>query len=101
MTTLLSNALEAIHGRVNVSDGGTHPMDKDTINETFNRLHDAGEILVKAEIQDWLIEKGWKDDHADRVASTAQQIGEGKRGIVKDGPCWKEDIVEIWLEGDA
>jgi hypothetical protein len=68
MTKLIINALTAIHKRVNVSDGGTHPMDKDTIHETFNRLHDAGEILIKADIQDWLIDKGWASKHAERVA---------------------------------
>jgi len=96
MTTLLNNALESVHRASNVSDGGTHPNDKDRINETFLLLHQAGEILIKDEIQSWLEEKGWATKHAERIGSTAQQIGEGKSPVVHNGPWWKENIIEIW-----
>jgi len=100
MTKLLENALKSIHRASNVSDGGTHLNDADRIKETFLLLHRAGEILTKDEVQSWLEDNGWATKHAERIGSTAQQIGEGKKPVIRDGPWWKENIIEIWSNED-
>ena len=75
----------------------THSNDMNRAKETFKLLHEHGEILLKSEIVAWAEQNDWKSEDADQLGSLAQQIGEGKKVVVQDGPWWKHGIVERWV----
>lgn len=94
MSPLLEKALEVINRRTNVSTGLCHSNDENAAKEMFLRLHQAGEILLAVEISSWAQSHGWRQKDADELGALAQQIGMGKTHHIKDGPWWKEDIIE-------
>ena len=66
--------------------------------EMFKRLHEAGEILIAAEISSWAVINGWQADDARALGALAQQIGMGKKVRITDGPWWNADILETLLK---
>lgn len=98
METVLQKALEAITSRTNLSSGLTHPNDMNAAKEMFKRLHLSGVTLLANEISSWAQMNGWIKKDADELGALAQQIGMGKRVQIKDGPWWKEDILEIIIK---
>ena len=94
MTPLLEKVLEVLNSSVNISTGLSHPNDMNKAKELFKRLHKYEEILLKSEITSWAIEHGWSERHANELGSLAQQIGEGKRVIIRGGPYWNDNIIE-------
>jgi hypothetical protein len=99
MTTALRNALEALTKAVTLATGLTHSNDKNRAKETFKILHDNGEILLKQEIEAWALCNGWMAQDADQLGSLAQQIGEGKKVTIENGPWWIENIYRHWNGG--
>jgi hypothetical protein len=67
--------------------------------EMFVRLHDAGEILLAEDIQNFAQSLGWQENDANELGGLAQQIGMGKNAIISDGPWWSDNIIEI-LQGE-
>lgn len=98
METLLHKALEAITSRTNLSTGLTHPNNMNAAKEMFKRLHLSGVTLPANEISSWAQMNGWRAKDADELGRLDQQIGMGKRVRIKDGPWWKEDILERIIE---
>lgn len=98
MENILQKALEAITSRTNLSTGLTHPNDMNAAKEMFKRLHSEGVILFANEISSWAQMNGWKTKDAEELGALAQKIGTGKRVIIKDGPWWKEDVLEAMLQ---
>lgn len=98
MTPLLEEALKAINSSVNVSTGLTHPNDKNRAKELFKRLHEVGEVLLANEIESWAVMSGWQKDDASELGSLAQQIGMGKKVIIKGEPWWGGNIIKILKE---
>jgi predicted NUDIX family NTP pyrophosphohydrolase len=96
MTTALVSALQALTGAVNLATGLTHDNDKNRAKETFKILHDNGEILFKQDIEAWALCHGWKAEDADQLGSLAQQIGEGKKVSITNGPWWTEGVYRRW-----
>ena len=94
MENLTKKALESIHNSINVSTGLNHSNDKNRVKEMFKRLHEAGEILLANEIEDWATSKGWRDKDAEELGALGQQISMGKAPKISDGPWWAEDILE-------
>ncbi len=94
METVLLKALEAITSRTNLSTGLTHPNDMNAAKEMFKRLHLSGVTLLANEISSWAQMNGWGTKDAEELGELAQQIGMGKKVKIKDGPWWKEDILE-------
>ena len=99
LTRLLVNALKDLSRRCNKSDGGAHPWDRNRIKETFLLLHKAGVILGKVEVASWLEYYGWPGKHAIRLGQIAQEIGEGKKPVIKHGPFYHDDIIHYWMNG--
>lgn len=99
LTILLANALKDLSRRCNKSDGGTHPLDKNRIKETFLRLHKAGVILGKDEVGCWLEYLGWPRKHAERLGKIAQKIGEGMEPVINDGPYYDDNVIDYWMKG--
>lgn len=97
LVQLLVHALEDLSSRCNKSDGGTHPSDKNRIKEAFLRLHKAGVVLEEAEVQCILEYHGWVRKHAKRIGKIAQDIGEGKKPVIKYGPHYHDRIIEEWM----
>ncbi len=95
MTPLVEEALKSINSRTNISTGLSHPNDMNAAKEMFLHLHNAGEVLLAAEIQAFAEFTGWSKKDAEELASLAQQIGMGKEPAIADGPWWKPDIIEI------
>jgi hypothetical protein len=95
MSPLVEAALKSINSRTNISTGLSHPNDMNAAKEMFVHLHNAGEILLAAEIQSFAASTGWHAKAADELGSLAQQIGMGKKPRISDGPWWKPDIIEI------
>ncbi len=95
MSPLLEAALKSINSRTNISTGLSHPNDLNAAKEMFVHLHNAGEILLAAEIQAFAESTGWQTKDAEELGSLAQQIGMGKKPRISDGPWWKADIIEI------
>lgn len=100
MSPILTKALQAITDRTNLSTGLTHPNDMNAAKEMFVLLHDAGEILLEAEIESWASSNGWQPSDAKELGALAQQIGNGKKPRIKDGPWWREDIISSFTEAD-
>lgn len=98
MSPLVEKALLAINTRTNISTGLSHPNDKNAAKEMFKLLHEAGEILLKNEIENWAMSNGWNNKNAEELGALAQQIGMGKLVVIKDGPWWKENILEIIMD---
>ena len=97
LTQLLVCALEDLSVRCNKSDGGTHPLDRNRIKEAFRHLHEAGVVLEKAEVQCLLEYHGWVRNHAKRIGKIAQDIGEGKKPVIKHGPHYHDHIIQEWM----
>lgn len=64
--------------------------------EMFVPLHQAGEILLANEIESYAVMHGWKSDDAKELAQLGSQIGMGKKPRIKDGPWWKDGLIEQW-----
>ncbi len=95
MTPLLREALKTISSSINISTGLTHPNDKNRVKELFKHLHEKGEVLLANEIEEWTVTNGWQKNDANELGALAQQIGMGKKVIIKDGPWWSEKIIKI------
>jgi hypothetical protein len=99
LTNLLGHALIDLSRRCNKSDGGTHPLDRNRIKETFLLLHKAGVILGKDEVGCWLEYLGWPRKHAERLGKIAQEIGEGMKPVIKEGPFYDDKVINYWMNG--
>lgn len=95
MTPLLQEALKTISSSVNISTGLTHPNDKNKVEELFKCLHEEGEVLLANEIEEWAATNGWQKKDANELGTLAQQIGMGKKVVIKGRPWWGEKIIEI------
>lgn len=93
MSPVVEKGLEAITSRTNLSTGLTHPNDMNAAKEMFVLLHQAGEILLSAEIEPWAAGHGWQSKDAKELAALGEQIGMGKRPRIKDGPWWKDGLI--------
>lgn len=98
LTQLLVNALKDLSTRCNKSDGGTHPSDRNRIKDAFLRLHKAGVILEKEEVQCLLEYFGWARKHAEKIGKIAQKIGKGMKPVIKHGPHHHDRIIEEWMD---
>jgi hypothetical protein len=96
MSPLLEQALKSLHSRINVSTGLGHPLDEDAAKEMFKMLAGQGEVLQKADIENWAVSKGWNPKHAGELGELGQKIGEGKRVQIKNKGRWKPGIVDTW-----
>ena len=94
MATIVEEAIKILSETVNVSTGLSHPNDMNKAKELFGILHGKGEILLKPEIESAALSHGWNQADADELGSLGQQIGEGKKPRIKDGPWWQSDIYE-------
>lgn len=92
MTPLLKAALEALNIRVNVSAGGTHPLDDSIKKSVFKWLKNEGEILNQDEIREWAVNNDWSDRHALELGKLAQKIGDGARVQIKYPDCISEEF---------
>jgi hypothetical protein len=97
LVQLLVHALEDLSSRCNKSDGGTHSSDRNRIKDAFLRLHKAGVVLEEGEVQCILEYQGWVRKHAKRIGKIAQDIGEGKKPVIKHGPYYHDRIIEEWM----
>ena len=95
MSPLVYKALAEITSRTNLSTGLVHPNDKNAAKELFKRLHDAGFALDDGAVSTWAKSNGWRAKDADELGSIAGRIGAGKRVVIKDGPWWSENILDI------
>jgi hypothetical protein len=98
LVQLLVNALKDLSSHCNKSDGGTNPSDKNRIKDAFQRLHKAGVILEKEEVQCMLEYFGWARKHAERIGKIAQDIGKGKKPVIKHGPHYPDNIIQEWMD---
>lgn len=98
LVQLLLHALEDLSMHCNMSDGGTHPLDRNRIKEAFQRLHKAGVDLEKAEVQYLLEYLGWARKHAVKIGKIAQDIGQGKKPVIKHGPYYRDSIIQEWMD---
>jgi hypothetical protein len=94
MSPTIENAIKTLSSAVNISTGLNHPNDMNKARELFDILHKNGEVLLKSEIADYAISHGWRAADADELGSLAQQIGEGKPSLFKNGPWWAADIYQ-------
>ncbi len=94
MNSKIEKGLEKITKRTNLSSGLSHPNDKNAAKEMFLRLHLAGEILLAEEIASWAAAHGWQSADAGELGALGQQIGDGKKPLIKDGPWWKDDVLD-------
>lgn len=99
LTELLVNALKDLSRHCNISDGGTHPSDRNRIKEAFLRLHKAGVVLEEEEVQCLLEHLGWGSKHAKRIGKIAQDIGKGMKPVIKYGPHYHDHIIQEWMNG--
>ena len=99
MSPILSQALQAITDRTNLSTGLTHPNDKNAAKEMFLLLHNSGEILLANEIESWAAANDWQASDAKELGALGEQIGTGKKPRVSGGPWWREGILSTF--GDA
>jgi hypothetical protein len=88
--------LEAITARTNLSNGLTHPNDMNAAKEMFVLLHQAGELLLHGEIESYAVSHGWRAADAKELGALGAQIGTGGKPRIKDGPWWKEGLIEQW-----
>lgn len=94
MSPIVERGLQAITNRTNLSTGLGHSNDMNAAKEMFVRLHQAGEVLLAQEIATWASGHGWKPKDAEELGQLGAQIGMGKKPRIKDGPWWKDDIIE-------
>ena len=102
MSPIVEKGLAAITNRANLSTGSAHPNDMNAAKEMFTLLHGAGEILLANEIESWAAGNGWQLKDAAELSELGAQVGMGKKPRIKDGPWWREDIIERFkAEADA
>ena len=94
MNPIVLSALKAITDRSNSSTGLAHPNDMNAAKDMFRLLHEADEVLLGSEISAWAAMNGWQSEDATELGNLAQQIGMGKKPRIKDGPWWKDGIIE-------
>lgn len=94
MSPIVEKGLAAITSRTNLSTGLAHPNDMNAAKEMFVLLHSAGEVLLADEIGSWAAAHGWQPKDAAELGKLGAQIGMGKKPRIKDGPWWREDIIE-------
>ena len=100
MSPIVQKGLAAITDRTNLSTGLTHPNDMNAAKEMFVLLHKAGEILLANEIESYAAMNGWQPGDAEELGQLGAQIGQGKKSRIKDGPWFKEGLIEQWqVEG--
>lgn len=96
MSPVVTKGLEAITARTNLSTGLTHPNDMNAAKEMFLLLHQAGEILLANEIESYALGHGWQAADAKELGELGAQIGMGKKPRIKDGPWWKDGLIQEW-----
>lgn len=96
MNSVVTKGLEAITSRTNLSTGLSHSNDMNAAKEMFLLLHEAGEILISEEIESYAVSNGWSAKDANELAQLGGQIGMGKKPRIKDGPWWKDGLIEQW-----
>lgn len=101
MSPVVKKGLQAITSRTNLSTGLTHPNDKNAAKEMFLLLHQAGEILLAADIESFAQSNGWQPADAKELGQLGAQIGMGKKPRIKDGPWWKDGIVKEWQDSPS
>lgn len=96
MSKVVENAIKSLNSTVNISTGLSHPNDMNRVREMFAILHNNGEVLLKKEIEALAQSQGWSAEDADELGSLGQQIGEGKKVRIEEGPWWGPDIYANW-----
>ena len=96
MSPIVQKGLAAITDRTNLETGLTHPNDMNAAKEMFLLLHQAAEILLANEIVSYALMNGWQPGDAKELGKLGEQIGQGKKPRIKDGPWFKDSLVEEW-----
>lgn len=93
MNIILENALKLLTSSVNTSIGLSHPNDLNRAKDLFVILHEHDIELRCSEISLWASNNGWNTKDARQLGILAQNIGEGKRVMIRNrGGWWKNDI---------
>ena len=94
MNAIINEAVKTLSSTVNVSTGLNHPNDMNKARELFKILHENKEVILKSDVSAAAQANGWNQDDADELGSLAQQIGEGKKPRISNGPWWASDIYD-------
>lgn len=97
MNLLTELVLKRIDIRVNRATGILHPNDESFVKTMFKWLYKQGESLNSDEISRWAIEHNWPAKHAKELGDLGENIGNGKRVVIKNPPSFKENYFEDLL----
>jgi hypothetical protein len=96
---VVTEAMEDLTARVNLSTGIGHPSDRSAAVAMFGLLQDAGEPYEPAEIRAWATAHGWRPDHARRLAEIGEKFKAGRRVQGRGrGTAWSADVLARWRE---
>jgi len=98
LSELLKRSIAALSGIVNVSTGLSHPLDESRAKELFKALRAEKEPLPYDTVKELALSNQWPERHASRLAELAQNIGEGKRVVIKSPRGWGEPTVSRLIE---
>lgn len=102
MSDLLKLSIETLSSIVNVSTGFTHPMDNARAKGLLKALHDDGERLTYAEVEQLALANNWPARHATSLAELAERIRKGDRVRVEYDHDWGElTVARIKAEMEA
>jgi len=94
MSKIVIEAVATLSSTVNISTGLSHPNDMNKAKELFRILHQGGEMILKSDVVNEALARGWSASSAEELGSLAQQIGEGKNPRIDGGPWWAANIYE-------
>jgi hypothetical protein len=93
---VVQEALRDLTGRINVSTGLVHSLDRSSAIELVEILRDARFRFTPSEVRAWLVSQGrWPARHANSMEVVCREVLAGKR-LKADRNRWAGDAVERW-----
>lgn len=69
----VTDELERLTKRINLSTGLAHPLDKKTATEAFERLKSQKIIVAHGDIKSWAMQNNWSARHAEQLEKMAER----------------------------
>lgn len=69
----VTDELERLTGRINLSTGLAHPLDKRAATEVFKRLKSQKVIVEHGDIKSWAMQNNWSERHAEQLEKMAER----------------------------
>lgn len=93
---VVAAALGSLTGRVNLSTGLVHPLDRSAAVWMFRILKKGRHDWAGDEVTAWALRHGWEARHARELGEMANGFLGGRRYRAEKRRAWAADILKQW-----